>query len=200
MCLPAVFNFLQAATLFTVFLFISLIISNTLTRSTDLDGQQVAIIVISGIFFLFTSLLLGAHTRLLMLNMTTIEEMGLHRQMDRENHMLNREFGFMGWREKRRTKARWNKEWGKLGTEANLWWLGSSRANFVSVMGESKWGWFCELCYILPLGDLLLMMLPISVPIPASPHGDDGISYVPNPRFSDQGIQRRREEWPEELR
>lgn len=39
-----------------------------------------------------------------------------------------------------------------------------------------------------------------SVPIPASPKGDDGLSYVPNPRFSKDGMWRMRAEWPEELR
>lgn len=44
-------------------------------------------------------------------------------------------------------RRRWDQEWGKLGTEGNLWWLGSKRANWEAVMGKSKWGWFCELLF-----------------------------------------------------
>lgn len=177
-CFQLVYNFLQAASLFTLFLFISLVIANTLTRHSSLDRQQVAIMIISGVFSIFTSALLASHTRLLLLNITTIEEIMMNRNIARERAMLSREFGFMGWREKKATKARWNQEWGRWSREMNLWSLGSKRANWVSVMGESKWGWI--------------------LPTRTSP--DDGISYKTNPRFDPQGIMRRRQEWPEELR
>lgn len=36
----------------------------------------------------------------------------------------------------------WNKQWGRIGKEGNLWWLGSNRANWEMVMGKAKLGWF----------------------------------------------------------
>ena len=41
-------------------------------------------------------------------------------------------------------REQWDQEWGRIDQEGNLWWLGSYRANWVSVMGKSKWGWFCK--------------------------------------------------------
>mgnify|MGYP000315371440 CR=1 FL=1 len=103
----------------------------------------------------------------------------------------------------------WDKQWGRLGTEGNLWWLGSKRANWEMVMGKAKLGWVRE-SRRLPLRQVDLFPLlsseltscvrsAFAVPIPARPHGDDGLSYVPNPRFSDKGEWRMRREWPKEL-
>ncbi|KAK4704989.1 hypothetical protein P7C70_g1218, partial [Phenoliferia sp. Uapishka_3] len=179
------YNFLQWSTAFTLFIFISLVLSITLPLHSpprphpSLDGELIAIISISGFFSFFTGALFVAHTRLILLNMTTIEEMGMARIRARERAALSRVYGFLGWKQKRATKKSWNEEWGRLGREGNLWWLGSRRANWVMVMGENKLGWF--------------------LPIPASPTPDDGLSYVPNPRFSKDGLWRPRKEWPREL-
>ncbi|KAL8292564.1 hypothetical protein RQP46_001176 [Phenoliferia psychrophenolica] len=122
------YNFLQWSTFFTIFVFISLTIDLTLPLHSptrphpSLDGQIIAIISISGFFSFFTGALFVAHTRLLLLNMTTIEEMGMARIKARER-----------------------------------------------------------------------------IPIPASPTPDDGLSYVPNPRFSKEGVWRPRRQWPREL-
>lgn len=40
------------------------------------------------------------------------------------------------------TKRQWDLDWGRLGREGNLWWLGSRRANWEMVMGKKKLGWF----------------------------------------------------------
>lgn len=48
------------------------------------------------------------------------------------------------YRAKRKTREQWDKEWGRIDEEGNLWWLGSTRENWISVMGSSKWGWFCK--------------------------------------------------------
>ncbi|KAI5476748.1 vacuole protein, palmitoyltransferase domain containing [Pseudohyphozyma bogoriensis] len=176
-------NFLQWSSLYTTFLVITLIIANTrpLHRPRpSVDGQQIAIIILAGLFCFFTVSLFTAHTRLIMLNITTIEDMGMSRMKARERSALQRAYGFWRWREKRRAKKVWDQQWGRIGKEGNLWWLGSSRANWEMVMGKDKLGWF--------------------LPIPASPKGDDGLSYVPNPRFSKEGLWRMRAEWPAELR
>lgn len=205
----AVYNFLQWSTAYTIFVFIALIAANTLPLHTPrrshpgLDGEQVAIMAVAGFFSFFTGALFWAHTRLILLNMTTIEEMGFARMRGRERAALSRVYGFTQFRAKSMTKARWNEEWGRLGKEGNLWWLGSRRANWVSVMGENKLGWFCmsrlpffcrERVAYLPA-----FCLGSAVPVPAGPIPDDGLSYVPNPRFSPEGLWRRRKEWPREL-
>lgn len=71
-----------------------------------------------------------------------------------------------------------DQEWGKLDTEAHLWYQGSKKANWVSVMGNKKWKWF----------------LPPPGYIP-----DRGVNYNPNPRRGPYGEWRRREDWPTEL-
>ena len=47
-------------------------------------------------------------------------------------------------RRKRQIRAEWDKEWGKLNTEGNIWWLGGAKANWEYRMGRNRWGWFCE--------------------------------------------------------
>ncbi|KAI5474573.1 vacuole protein, palmitoyltransferase domain containing [Pseudohyphozyma bogoriensis] len=155
------------------FLLFTLIIANTrpLHRPPpSIDGQQIAIIILAGLFCFFTVSLFTAHTRLIILNVTTIEDMGISRMKARERSALQRAYLFWRWREKRRAKKVWNYQWGRIGKEGNFWWLGSARANWEMVMGNDKLGWF--------------------LPIPASPTGDDGLSYVPNPRFSKKGLWR----------
>lgn len=145
------YNFLQWATFFELFLFLSLIIANTLTRRGDVDRNQIAIMAISGFFLVFTTPLLAAHTRLLLLNLTTIEDMTLNRMKQRERATLAREFGTFGFKEKNEVKRRWDNEWGRIGKEGNLWHLGSKRENFEMVMGKNKWGWFCMSSLIVRL-------------------------------------------------
>ncbi|GAA5971692.1 hypothetical protein JCM3765_006607 [Sporobolomyces pararoseus] len=183
------YNFLQASTLYTFFVFITLLIAQTLPLGTfstttrpypGVDGQQIAIIALSFLFFLFTSSLWAAHTRLIGLNMTTIEEISLNRMKRKERNALNGVYGFWNSRAKKETQRAWDRKWGRLGKEGNLWWLGSYKANWEMVMGKHKLGWI--------------------FPIPARPTPDDGLHYVPNPRFDKDGIWRPRKDWPVELR
>ena len=44
-------------------------------------------------------------------------------------------------REKRRTRKAWNAEWGRIGREGNLWWLGDVRAHWEQVFGPRTWTW-----------------------------------------------------------
>ncbi|GAA5980757.1 hypothetical protein JCM5350_006377 [Sporobolomyces pararoseus] len=184
------YNFLQASTLYTLFVFLTLLIAQTLPLGTfsstrtrpypGVDGQQIAIIALSFLFFLFTCSLWVAHTRLIGLNMTTIEEISLNRIKRNERNALNGVYGFWNFRAKKETKRAWDRKWGRLGKEGNLWWLGSYRANWEMVMGKHKLGWI--------------------FPIPARPIPDDGLHYVPNPRFDKDGVWRPRKDWPVELR
>ncbi|GAA5857517.1 hypothetical protein JCM8547_009313 [Rhodosporidiobolus lusitaniae] len=183
------YNFLQSSTLYTLFVFLTLLVAQTLPLGTfdppsrpypGVDGQQIAMIAVSFLFFLFTGSLFFAHTRLILRNMTTIEEISMNRMKQRERAALNSVYGFWAWREKRATRREWDKQWGRHAKEGNLWWLGSKKANWEAVMGTHKLPWF--------------------FPIPARPSPDDGLYYPPNPRFSKEGFWRPRREWPKEMR
>lgn len=75
-------------------MFVTLVIALTLPLHHSsrpypgLDGQKVAIAAVAFLFFVFTCSLLLAHTRLILLNMTTIEELGMKRQLARERSAL----------------------------------------------------------------------------------------------------------------
>ncbi|GAA5981665.1 hypothetical protein JCM10908_004558 [Rhodotorula pacifica] len=183
------YNFLQWSSAYLFFVFLTLLIAQTLPLGTftpperpypGVDGQQIAIIALSFFFLFFTGSLLIQHTGLILRNMTTIEQIGLARMKQRERAALASEYGFFGFKAKRNTRREWDKRWGRPDREGNLWWLGSSRANWEMVHGQAKLGWF--------------------LPIPAKPTMDDGLHYVPNPRFSPEGHWRERRFWPAELR
>lgn len=79
-----------------------------------------------------------------MRNQTTVESLGVSDMRERERAGLGRMFGWYQVSEKRRVKRGWDEEWGRPATEGNLWWLGSKRRNWESVMGPTVMGWICE--------------------------------------------------------
>lgn len=212
-------NFLQWASLFTFFVFTSVLVMyarlGTLNPEPPINAQHLVILGLSFIFVLFPLLLLMTQIYLTVYNLTTVEHLHLQRMQEREKSMLSEMIGLGipcssaspvfasvgSARRGRRSRPdivnfkrprwpwqaillrseirrRWDQEWGRLGTEGNLWWLGSKRANWEAVMGKSKWGWF------LPIGHSL----------------GDGLSYPRNPRFDPDGRWRRRSQWPDGLR
>jgi len=86
----------------------------------------------------------GTHTRLILLNMTTVEQMRVQDMKEHESAVLADAYPMCAFTEKRRARARWDEEWGRPAIEGNIWWLGSRRKNWESVMGQSIWSWFCE--------------------------------------------------------
>jgi palmitoyltransferase len=118
--------------------------------------------------------MLGTHIRLICLNQTTVESLTAHDMRERERVALGRLHSWYQFRsesvhqthdcsddvsalfysQKKETKKRWDAEWGKIDTEGNLWWLGSSRANWESVMGKNVWWWFCERLFIRPVSQI----------------------------------------------
>ena len=48
------------------------------------------------------------------------------------------------YRQKWLTRRAWDTEYGRIGREANMWWLGSARANWEEVFGPRTWTWFRE--------------------------------------------------------
>ncbi|KAF8550647.1 zf-DHHC-domain-containing protein [Imleria badia] len=173
-------NFLQWATVFCFWTFSTLLSLNVKQRASaapDLDPQQIVVIALAGFFGIFSSLILSSQLHLVLLNQTTVESLSYRSMRDREQALLSQMYKWYHFRAKRRTSKQWDSEWGRIGIEGNLWWLGSTRANWVAVMGKNVWWWF------LPIGR----------------HLDDGLNYPMNPRFDSAGRWRKRKEWPSDL-
>jgi palmitoyltransferase len=173
-------NFLQWSSLFCIWTFatlVALIPQESKNDGTNIDPQHIVVIALAGLFFVFTVTLLLDHIRLICLNQTTVESLGFRDMREQESAALGRAFSWYQCGAKRRKKREWNEEWGVMDTEGNLWWLGSSRTNWESVMGKPVLWW------ILPIGR----------------SASDGLEYPTNPRFDAEGRWRRRKEWPEDL-
>ncbi|KAH7924201.1 zf-DHHC-domain-containing protein [Leucogyrophana mollusca] len=175
-------NFVQWASVFCLWTFSTLLGLNIRAQSRssapDIDPQHIVILALAALFGLFTLLMTLSQTYSLMLNQTTVESLGFRAMKDREKATLMHMHSWWEIGAKRRTRKRWDNEWGKIGTEGNLWWLGSARANWEAVMGRNVWCWF------LPIGR----------------RQGDGLTYPTNPRFDAEGRWRRRREWPSDLR
>lgn len=143
------------STAYTLFVFVTLLIALTLplhySRPDHVDGQKTAITAIGFLFAFFCGSLLAAHTRLILLNVTTIEELSMNRMKARERLALASVYPWWDVKSRKATVAAWDEEWGRIGRELNPWWLGSRRLNFEMVMGKNKLGWFCECSSYLPL-------------------------------------------------
>ncbi|SPO23350.1 related to Zinc finger DHHC domain containing protein 2 [Ustilago trichophora] len=116
----------------------------------------------------------------------------------------------------------WDREWGRLSKEANRWWLGSSaevrypsKAEDIHVQtdassihaaheklqgsrprkesGAKKGAWRTNMEQALG-PSVLLWILPVGK------HPNEGLEFPMNPRFGEEGVWRKREDWPAELR
>ncbi|KAF8751568.1 DHHC palmitoyltransferase [Rhizoctonia solani] len=145
--------------------------------SYQLDGQEIAVIALAGLFTMFTASLTAGHTRLLIINATTVESLGFSRTKEKDKASLEMAFSFWQCREKHQTRKRWDQEWGRVEREGNLWWLENARTNWEQVMGHKVYEWF------LPIGK--------------SPN--NGMNYPVNPRHDPDGRWRPRSQWPVEL-
>ncbi|EJD04892.1 zf-DHHC-domain-containing protein [Fomitiporia mediterranea MF3/22] len=179
-------NFLTWSTPWTLWIFATLVglqAKRDSRSGADIDPQIVVIIALSALFSLFTSVLLGAHIHMIMLNQTSVEGLMMSNMRHREHAILGQMVPLCDWRRsnvhKRRKALRkeWDTEWGKLDTEGNIWWLESAGENWRYRMGRNVWGWF------LPIGK----------------SEGDGLTYPRNPRFDEDGRWRRRRDWPPEL-
>ncbi|KAF8841075.1 zf-DHHC-domain-containing protein [Paxillus ammoniavirescens] len=175
-------NFLQWGTIFCLWTFATLLCLNIMSPSgssvSKLDPQQIVVIALSGFFGIFAILMLITQLHLILMNQTTVESLNLRLMRDREQEILSHRYRWYEIGAKRRARQQWDSEWGEIGKEGNLWWLGSSKANWEAVMGRNVWWW------LLPVGH----------------HLDDGLSYPTNPRFDSVGRWRRKKEWPSDLR
>ncbi|KAL5525073.1 hypothetical protein ACEPAF_8942 [Sanghuangporus sanghuang] len=173
-------NFLEWSTLWTLWVFATLLAKEVTTASDpgkSIDPQILVIIALSAFFSLFTSVLLGAHIRMIVFNETSVESLGVSHMRERESEILTRIVSCWNCPKRRAKRKEWDWEWGELHTEGNIWWLGNAKANWEYRMGKSWIGW------ILPVGK----------------SEGDGLTYPTNPRFDRDGRWRRRHEWPPEL-
>ncbi|KAF8920141.1 DHHC palmitoyltransferase-domain-containing protein [Mucidula mucida] len=171
-------NFNLAAMVFTAYTFGTLLAYTVRGGDDDLDVQQIVIIALSALFFIFTFSLFVSHCHLLYLSQSTVESMRDRTMKDRESHVMNDALGFCNLRTKQELKRSWDEEWGRIGKEGNMWWLESGRKGWEDTMGTWWVGW------IFPVGRGL----------------SDGLHYTPNPRFDQEGRWRRRKDWPTHLR
>ncbi|KAJ3809767.1 zf-DHHC-domain-containing protein [Lentinula aff. lateritia] len=186
-------NFNLATAIFTAYTLSTFIVYTVRSSNNneDLDPQQILITALSGLFFIFTITLFLSHIRMLALSLTTVESLRQQSMKDREDHMLADVFGFWEVRSKRRVKAEWDKEWGQIDREGNMWWAGGNLQGWEETMGSAKrtkenpWGW---LSWILPFR------------LNRRNYAETGMNYQLNPRFDKEGRWRRRSEWPEDLR
>ncbi|KAL0952664.1 hypothetical protein HGRIS_006907 [Hohenbuehelia grisea] len=58
------------------------------------DPQHIVIVALSGLFLIFTTVMLGSQIRLISLNQTTVEQMGMQSMKDRESLVLSRIHSF----------------------------------------------------------------------------------------------------------
>ncbi|KAI0311950.1 DHHC palmitoyltransferase-domain-containing protein [Amylostereum chailletii] len=143
----------------------------------DVDPQHIVIIALSGLFALFTATMFVTHAGLISMNMTTVEHLAARSMKERESEVLGKLHPWHAFQAKRQTRREWDEEWGRIGYEGNVWWLGNVRTHWEQVMGPNPWTWF------LPIGRSLA----------------DGLTYERNPRFDEDGHWLPRKTWPPEL-
>ncbi|KAF8625864.1 hypothetical protein AX15_005159 [Amanita polypyramis BW_CC] len=173
-------NFIGAACIFCIYVFATVLaftVIDTVDNKLNVDPQLVIIIVLAGIFGLFTSALTFSHVWLILNNQTTVESMGIRRMKERESAQLDKAFSVLDCRSKKHMREEWDREWGNLEYEGHIWWTGDKRAAWEDVMGRNVLGWF----------------------FPVSRGLNNGLSYPVNPRFGPDGRWRRRSEWPAEF-
>ncbi|KAI0270885.1 DHHC palmitoyltransferase-domain-containing protein [Russula aff. rugulosa BPL654] len=175
------FVFVVWAAFFALWTFSTLLALNVRAISRQgltVDAEQVVMIVISGLFSIFTVAMFSTHLVLISTNQTTVEHLAAHNTKDRENALLDEMYSCCAIRTKRQTRQAWDAEYGRIGREANMWWLGTVRANWEQVFGPRTWTWF------LPIGSTK----------------DKGLDYPRNPRFNADGQWLPRRQWPSSLR
>lgn len=85
------------------------------------------------------------HWRLIILNQSTIESMAIADMKHLETLRIGKEYKILDLKEKMAVKREFDREWGRIDKEGNLWWLGSKRRNWTTVMGTKVLAWFSEL-------------------------------------------------------
>jgi palmitoyltransferase len=161
-------NFCFATSVVTAFVFSTVLaFAIKSTQSFESDGLQPQLIILTAlaaIFWLFTFSLFVANANLIMHGQTTVESMHIRGIKEREDRVLARGFGWWEFRQaifyifsvcflfltvvapsaKKKRRKFFDREWGALNTEGNIWWRGNAYDEWVDVMGKNWLGWICE--------------------------------------------------------
>lgn len=176
------------------------------------DGFLISLFPITAMFGIFTTALLLTHVFLMAHNMTTIEHMGISRVASRERVLVDRWFGMQAnqpkssipgaaIKAKRGMVRDFDREWGRLTKEANMWWLGGAhkvakpdapQEKPAHPLHASKSAWRTNVEQALGT-NVLLWVLPLGT----APN--TGLDFPVNPRFGPQGVWQKRADWPAEL-
>ncbi|KAK8847616.1 hypothetical protein IAR55_005475 [Kwoniella newhampshirensis] len=162
-------NFTSWASIYWFYVLITLIV--VAARTSNSDGQIIALIAVSALFGLFSALMLSTHINLILTGKTTVESFKARDQQEQEDRILQKEYGYF-WhnQEKRKVRRRWKEEWGGSPVDAR-WRHGSSRHMWEQEMGKGWLGWICR-----PLGD--------------------GLHFRSNPHFGPHGEWLMKKDWP----
>ncbi|KZV63525.1 zf-DHHC-domain-containing protein [Peniophora sp. CONT] len=172
--------FLLWSFLYSLFTFISVLVlvaRHASGSDKHVDAQQIVTIALGGLFSTFTGSLFGMHAVLVLMNMSTVEQLAVSSMKERERSVLSYEFRWTQFKAKRARQAEWDAEWGRIGREGHLWNVGSMRYHWEMVFGRNPWTW------LLPIG--------------RTP--TDGLKWERNPRFDREGRWLPRREWPASL-
>ncbi|WWD00834.1 hypothetical protein V866_007772 [Kwoniella sp. B9012] len=146
-------------------------------KSPGMDGQVLALIILSALFGLFTFSMCATHVNFIVTGRTTVESYSRRDQHDAESRILQQEYGyFFHNSERRKVQKRWREEWGNTPVDAR-WVFGTKRELWEQEMGKDPLGW------ILPIGRPL----------------GDGLHFENNPRFGPNGEWLKKKDWPKEL-
>lgn len=140
-------------------MYILVFLAVTLSRSDGVDGQIVALTILSvaihgkatsglicrsGFFAIFSTSMLPTHVALILSGKTTVESFAGRDQTEMEASVLHREFGFL-WKDhnKRKVQRRWKEEFGGVGVD-DRWKVGTWKSRWTTEMGAAPLGWICE--------------------------------------------------------
>ncbi|KAF8262172.1 hypothetical protein EI94DRAFT_1809204 [Lactarius quietus] len=144
---------------------------------TTIDPQHIVVIVLSGLSTVYWSLVFILNVVLISTDQTAIEYFAARSMKNRERMTPNMIHPSWGFAERQSTRQAWNANWGRVGREGNMWWLGDMRAHWEQVLGPRTWMW----------------LLPIGSKKELRPE------YPRNFRFAEDGRWMPRKEWPTEL-
>ncbi|KAG6896500.1 hypothetical protein C0992_007899 [Termitomyces sp. T32_za158] len=85
------FNFIQAGSVYTIYICVTLLVFVVLRASTDghIDPQRIVVIALAALFGMFTTVMQCTHFRLIWIGQTTVEGIQAHRMRHREKQAMN---------------------------------------------------------------------------------------------------------------
>jgi palmitoyltransferase len=93
---------------------------------------------------IFTSMMFGTHAYLITRGKSTVESFRGRDQIDEENALLQKVYGYTSHlREKKLVKKKWKEEWGASPVDSR-WKFGSDGIMWKQEMGDHWIGWLCE--------------------------------------------------------